>query len=85
MNAARSGAWKSRSQCPNDCSQKGGRPLSGPTEAARREALNLLRLIGELEWDFQSTVKLSLVSETAILAALANAQRALARILATPD
>lgn len=56
-----------------------------PTDAARREALSLLRLIAELEWNFRSEVKLSTASETAVLEALAGAHAALGRILATLD
>lgn len=57
-----------------------GLPLS--FDGARRDALDLLRLIGELEWDLRSAFGLSHASETATLQALANAHAALARILA---
>jgi hypothetical protein len=54
-----------------------------PADSARREALSLLRLIAQLEWDLRFSVKLSYHSETAVLTALANAHAALGRILAT--
>ena len=43
------------------------------TDTARLEALHLLRLIAELEWELHSPVKLSAASETTMLAVLANA------------
>jgi len=55
------------------------------TDTARLEALHLLRLIAELEWELRSPVRLSAASETDVLAVLANAHVVLARIRGTLD
>ncbi len=53
------------------------------TDTARLEALHLLRLIAELEWELHSPVKLSAASEATMLAVLTNAHKVLARIRGT--
>lgn len=55
------------------------------TDAARREALDLLRLIAELEWRLSSSGELPEASKTAILETLLRAHDALARTLRTFD
>jgi len=52
------------------------------TDAARREALDLLRLIAELEWTLASDPELSPAQAADILESLLKAHDALARILA---
>ena len=59
--------------------------LTSSKPTARREALNLFRLIAELDWDFRSAVELSHATEMAILETLAKADDVLGHILATLD